>query len=112
MVKDLILMRRIRKFAGQVLGREVKVFMKVGAPFGAICHIIYDSLARYPFAGAAFAGVLTQLGEGDEAVGNLHQADYTRRNLIRLLISRSWSRMTSSVIYPNQIIEHRRLVRL
>jgi hypothetical protein len=56
--------------------------------------------------------VLTQLGEGDEAVGNLHQADYTRRNLIRLLISRSWSRMTSSVIYPNQIIEHRRLVRL
>ena len=71
-LKDFLLMRGVREFAGEVLGGEMQLFMQVCVPPGAIGHIINHPITGDPLAGTALAGIAAQFREGNEAGGDVH----------------------------------------
>ena len=73
--KDIVLVRRVGQFAGQVLPGEVEILMQVQPPFRAIGHIVDDSLIRDKFPGAALPILPAQFEVRNEAVWNVHSKE-------------------------------------
>ena len=75
--KDILLVRRVGQFGGQVLPGEVEIFVKVQPPLGAIGHIVHDAVVRDKFSGAALSILPAQFEVRNDAVLIIHAVDYT-----------------------------------
>lgn len=62
--EDFAAMGSVGELRGQVLACEMKLLMQPGPPFGAIGDIVDDAGAGNVHAGAALAGVASQLSLG------------------------------------------------
>jgi hypothetical protein len=78
--ENLLAVRGIRKFGGEVLPGEMELLVEVCAPFGAIADIIDDALKGDPFWVAAFSRAATQFHLCDDAVGDVHLRRYYTEN--------------------------------
>jgi len=54
--KHILFMRGFGEFAGQVLAGKMQLFVQVGAPFGAVGHIVNKALICNEFSCSALAG--------------------------------------------------------
>jgi len=70
-------MRRLGEFTRQVLPWKVQLLMQVGAPFGAICHIIDNAPVGNVFPRAALACASFQFHLCDDAFRSVHAENYT-----------------------------------
>ncbi len=73
MQEHFFLVRRVGEFAGQVLRGEVEILVQVAAPLWAIGHVVDEAAMRDPLAGPALAVVAAEFGQGDDAVGDVHE---------------------------------------
>ena len=75
--KNILFMRRIGDFTGQVLTGEVQILVQVQPPFRAIAHIVHNPLERDEFSCPALAVLAFPFKVRDEAVRDIHDWDYT-----------------------------------